>query len=385
MDVPTVKILLLSIEFPPGPGGMGYYAYQIANYLAHQNWPVRVCAVQTHVSPDEIRRFNAAQSFPILTFPRLGSFWREAADRLQKTLREMRKNRPDLILANGYQAVWLGAMVSMLTGVPLATTGLGSEFVIRSQLDHLLTRWAYARARLVIFISHFTESLAEANGFHIRRSRIIPPGADESLYQPGLSTHALRAHLRLDEKRVILTVGRLSERKAQDIVIRALPEVIKIFPQVVYVVAGLPDRRGDLEVLARNLGVFDHICFAGVVPQAELPFYYNLAELFVLTSRLVRKGEVEGFGIAAVEAALCGLPSVVTEGTGLVEAVRPGETAFVVPQEDPQAVAEALIRLLADEELRQRMGQSARRYAMEEASWERRLQAWVKALQAEFG
>ncbi len=380
-----MRILLLSVEFPPGPGGMGIYAYQIASYLNRSSWEVTVCSPQAHARLDEIQRFNAAQSFTTVTFPRLGPFWREAADRLGKTLREIRGSRPDLILAIGYQAVWLGACARLLTGVPLAAAGLGSEFIARNPIDLRLTRWAYGLARLVIFISRFTQSLAESNGFRFHRSIVIPPGADESLYRPGLPVQALRERLNLGLRRIILTVGQLSERKAQDIVIRALPEVLKMFPDVLYVMAGLPTRQAELEGLARKLDVLDHVLFTGVVPQAELPLYYNLAELFVLTSRQVQKGEVEGFGIVVVEAALCGLPAIVTEGTGLVEAVRTGETALVVPQEDPQAVAQAVIRLLTDPLLRQRMGQAARQVAQEEATWQKRLQAVRHALQVEFG
>ena len=372
------------MEFPPGPGGMGRYSYQIASFLTNQGWQVTVASVQTHASQEEVHLFNANQPFGIIPFPRLGPFWREATDRLYKTLKETQKNRPNLILAIGYQAVWLGACVSGLTGVPLAACGLGSEFSVRSLVDHFFTRQAFAKARLVIFISHFSQSLAAQNGFHTSHSEVIPIGADENLYKSGLLNPNLRERLKLNNKRVILTVGQVSERKAQDLVILAMPEILKVFPDVIYLLIGLPTRQRELEELAYRLGVSKQIYFMGVVPQVELTWYYNMADLFVLTSRQVHKGEVEGFGIVAVEAALCGLPAVVTEGTGLVEAVRPGETAMVVPQEDPQAIAQAVIQLLSDDDLRQRMGQSARSWALESSTWEIRLKELEKALRLEF-
>jgi glycosyltransferase involved in cell wall biosynthesis len=106
-----------------------------------------------------------------------------------------------------------------------------------------------------------------------------------------------------------------------------------------------------------------------------------LADVFVLVSR--RAGdEVEGFGIVVVEAALCATPAVVSRNCGLVEAVVENETALVVNPDDPGATAQAIIRLLLDDDLRAKMGQTAHRHAIENATLEARLKAYDGILES---
>jgi phosphatidyl-myo-inositol dimannoside synthase len=82
-------------------------------------------------------------------------------------------------------------------------------------------------------------------------------------------------------------------------------------------------------------------------------------------------GDVEGYGIAAIEAALCGLPAVVTAGSGLAEAIRDRETGLLVPQEDEDATAAAVLRLWRDPSLLRTMGEKARVRAASEQTWSR--------------
>ncbi len=88
-----------------------------------------------------------------------------------------------------------------------------------------------------------------------------------------------------------------------------------------------------------------------------------------MTSVTTDDGDVEGYGIATVEAALCGKPSVVSDGSGLTEAVVDGVTGLVVPQRNPEATAHAIVQLLRDKSHREKMGESALRRAKREQTW----------------
>jgi phosphatidylinositol alpha-1,6-mannosyltransferase len=162
--------------------------------------------------------------------------------------------------------------------------------------------------------------------------------------------------------------------------LQALPGVIQAVPELVYLMAGLPEQGERLQALVENLRIAENVRFAGAVSQAALPGYYNLADLFVMLSRPAG-GEVEGFGIAVVEAALCGVPAIVSSHGGLPETVLPGETGLVVPHGDPQAAAQAILRLLSDEPLRQRMAEQARRHALEKFASGQMALAYHQALQ----
>jgi phosphatidylinositol alpha-1,6-mannosyltransferase len=101
--------------------------------------------------------------------------------------------------------------------------------------------------------------------------------------------------------------------------------------------------------------------FLGDVGDRELPALYNLASVYVGASRRAGRLGVEGFGISLVEASACGLPVVAGNSGGIPDAVREGETGFLVPPEDPAALADAISRLLADTDLAGRIGAAGRR------------------------
>jgi glycosyltransferase involved in cell wall biosynthesis len=182
--------------------------------------------------------------------------------------------------------------------------------------------------------------------------------------------------------RVVLTVGNLTARKGQEVVIRALPRVLERVPELRYAMVGLPSERPRLQELARSLGVAHAVRVFGPLEEEDLVAAYNSCEVFAMTSQHTSSGDFEGYGIAVVEAAMCGKPAVVSSGSGLEEAVLDGETGVAVPQSDPGATADALIRLLEDTHLRLRLGDAALARAKAEQGWESRAKDYDRVLRS---
>ena len=375
-----MNLFLLSMEFPPGPGGVGTLAYQIARYLCEKGWQVTVAAPQNYASDEDIAQFHRSQPFCMVRFTFKGPLLLEGVNRLWLIREQIHRNRPEVVLTLGRQSIWLGAIIHLLFGIPFVAIGVGTEFSRGDQIARNLTRWALARAGLVIFISRYAYALALEYGFKVAKATIIPPGADDRRFKPGLPTKTLRESLGLNDARIILTVGQVSERKAQDIVVRAMPHILQDMPNTKYVMVGLPTKRREIERLARNLGVESNIVLIGLVDGEQLPYYYNLADVFVMVSRRTQEGEVEGFGIAVLEAAMCAVPAVVSRGCGLEEAVIPNQTALAVEPDDPQETARAILRLLNDERLHRKMSEKAYCYARERASITQRMGEYELAL-----
>ncbi len=365
------RLLLLSSEFPPGPGGIGMHAYQLARHLAARGWVVTVATPQAYVAAAARAEFNRRQPFAVVTLPErdAGPLW--PAARLRALAGAMGVARPDILLASGRRALWTAAVLGPLYRRPYVAVGHGSEFHSASALPRALTRRGIAGAAAVVAVSEYTAGLVRAAG-RPRELVVIPNAADGERFRPDQDTAALRRELALDGRRVLLTVGRVGARKAQDVVIRALPRVLAAHPDVVYVMAGLPEKRAEFTALAESLGVAHALRFTGLAEDALLPALYDLADVFVLVSRRTAAGDVEGYGIVVQEAALCGTPAVVSRGCGLTEAIREGETGVSVPPDDPQATAAALIVLLGDDDARRRMGARARELAAR-ATWAERV------------
>ena len=165
-----------------------------------------------------------------------------------------------------------------------------------------------------------------------------------------------------------MSVGRLQRRKGHDLVLRALPALLKRHSTLRYVIVGDGEERPRLESMARELGVTPQVTFVGEVPDDLLPGYFAAADIFVLPNR-VEKGDFEGFGIVFLEAAAAGLPTVGGRSGGVPEAVLEDETGLLVDGTDPAELEGALHRLLVDRVLARSLGEAGRRRVRNEFTW----------------
>jgi phosphatidylinositol alpha-1,6-mannosyltransferase len=159
-----------------------------------------------------------------------------------------------------------------------------------------------------------------------------------------------------------------------------MPAILRQIPAAHYLCVGLPLRQAQFSALARQLGVHQHVHFAGNVPAPRLAPLLNCADLFVLTSRRT-SDQWEGFGVAVVEAALCGKPSIVSINSGLAEAIIDGVTGLGVPENDEQATASAVVKLLRSQSERERMGEAARCQALATQTWNQKALAYHKLIE----
>jgi phosphatidyl-myo-inositol dimannoside synthase len=136
-------------------------------------------------------------------------------------------------------------------------------------------------------------------------------------------------------------------------------------------VIGAGKQRNALRKLADTLKIADAVRFLGPVPDNQLPALYNAAEVYLGVSRHTETTHVEGFGLALSEAAACGLPVIAGMSGGLAEAVQDGETGLVVNPDDPNAVAQALSRVLDDQLFARRLGQAGRKSVETYYNWDR--------------
>lgn len=177
---------------------------------------------------------------------------------------------------------------------------------------------------------------------------------------------------------MVLTVGNVTRRKGQQLVVEALPSIVRAVPDVVYVVVGRPSEAEALQDRARQLGVNEHLLVLGQLDAEAVVDAHRAADVFAMTSTATA-GSVEGFGIAVVEAALCGVPAVVTAGTGAQEAVVHGRTGLAV-EPDTAAISEALVGLLTDEARRTAMARAAADDAARSGTWQHRVRRYGEIL-----
>ncbi|MGI9194902.1 MAG: glycosyltransferase family 4 protein [Candidatus Nanopelagicus sp.] len=189
----------------------------------------------------------------------------------------------------------------------------------------------------------------------------IAPGIDTDHFAPRSARGDLIEKYRLDGRRVIVSVGRLVHRKGQDELVKAMPKILEQFPDAILLFVGEGPIKQMLFNSAKQLGVLPKVVFAGRVSHHELPDYICLGEIFAMPVRSRFAGlEVEGLGIVYLEASACGLPVIVGNSGGAVDAVLDKKTGLLVDGTKSDQIADAICELFANPERAKQMGAAGR-------------------------
>ncbi|MBC8254452.1 MAG: glycosyltransferase [Ardenticatenia bacterium] len=259
----------------------------------------------------------------------------------------LRRMKPDVV--HIHSPYPLGEMANWLWGRGRATVITYHSDVVRQRgwlrlYAPVLRRVLEAVDRIIVDSQPYIDTSTWLQAVR-HKCVAVPIGVDAQRFVPSPRTPL--------DKPAVLFVGRLRYYKGLDVLLRALAST----PEIQLLVVGDGPMRGVWEALAQELGLSDQVCFAGDVDDADLPRWYQKADVFVLPSN----SRAEAYGIVLLEAMASGLPCIATElGTGTSWIVQDGTTGIVVPPEDPLALAGAMAGLLEDPDLCRSMGRAGR-------------------------
>ena len=131
----------------------------------------------------------------------------------------------------------------------------------------------------------------------------------------------------------MLTVGNVTERKGQLNVIKHLPDIITLYPNIHYHCVGLKTESGKFNEEAKRLGVESYVTFHGKVEHENLISFYSNSDIFVMLSNVTRTGDIEGFGIAILEANYFGLPAIGSLNCGIEDAIKNNKSGILINQD----------------------------------------------------
>jgi phosphatidylinositol alpha-1,6-mannosyltransferase len=199
----------------------------------------------------------------------------------------------------------------------------------------------------------------------------LTPGVDVETFHPDVDGTEIRRRYGLDDRPVIVCVSRLVPRKGQDSLITALATLRRRHPDVALLLVGRGPYLDRLRRLAEQSGVGEHVIFTGGVPAEELPAHFAAGDVFAMPCRTRRAGlDVEGLGIVYLEASAVGLPVIAGDSGGAPDAVRDGETGYVVGGRDQDALVARLDELLTDASLRTELGRGGRAWVLDQWRWD---------------
>jgi phosphatidyl-myo-inositol dimannoside synthase len=368
------KVLIVTNDFPPRAGGIQSFVHALAVRLPEGSVTVYAPAWEGAAS------FDAAQPFPVERHPTslmlpVPSVARRAARLLQRdgcdtvlfgaaaplgllgpSLRRAGARRL-VAITHGHEAGW-----AVLPGARSLLRRIGDS------VDTVTYLGEYTRVRLA-------RALSPAAAARMTR---LAPGVDSGAFRPGAGGAAVREWLGLGGRPVVVGVSRLVPRKGQDTLIQAWPEVRAAVPDAVLLLVGGGPYAARLRRLAGRLGVAGSVIFTGPVPGPELPACYDAGDVFAMPCRTRRHGlDVEGLGIVYLEASATGLPVIGGDSGNAPDAIRDGETGYVVTGRSPADVADRLVHLLTDPAGARAMGEKGMAWVDREWRWDlvaRRLQ-----------
>lgn len=225
----------------------------------------------------------------------------------------------------------------------------------------------------LITVSRHLKTEAISYGVEESRIHVIPNGVDRSTFVP-MDKEVARTKLGLPQQGpIVLLVAHLIERKGADLAIRAIQKVVSRKPDAKLYLIGAPQSYTDsswkerLFALPGLLGIEKQVVFLGDSPghsNGQLNLWYNAADIVVLPSR------AEGMGMVLTEAMACGTPVIGTRVGGIPDVITDGSNGLLVPPEDPDGLAAAIVELLTNRELQQRLGEVGLRRVGQEHDWD---------------
>jgi phosphatidyl-myo-inositol dimannoside synthase len=363
------RTLVITNDFPPRPGGIQTFGYEIVRRFD----PESVTVLTSNW--EGAAEFDAAQDFKIV---------RANTQTLVPSKSTLSMAR-QIVVAENITRVLFGAAAPLgLLAAPLRKLGVTN--IVGMTQGHE-TGWAMTpgtRQALrkigndtdyLTYISEYThKKIAKAlSPDAAARMRRIVPGVDSTEFSPdNLSSGIqLRTELGWIDRPVIVCVSRLMARKGQDELIRALPIIQQTAPNASLIIVGDGPYRKDIERLVKKLGLENFVHLTGKVSQTELSKWYAAGDIFAMPCRTRMGGwDVEGLGIVFLEGSATGLPVIVGDSGGAVDAVIDGETGFLVDGTNTAEIADRIAYLFANPDVAKKMGEAGRNWVTQEWTWD---------------
>jgi glycosyltransferase involved in cell wall biosynthesis len=198
---------------------------------------------------------------------------------------------------------------------------------------------------------------------------ILPDGIDTERFNPNINGNEIREKYDLNDYFMIFSSGRMVERKGFRYLIEALPHVLEGFSNTKLIIGGDGPERENLENLVATLGLRENVIFPGFIPHEDFPKYMKACDVFILPAIIDSIGDTEGSATIMLETMACGTPVVGTKVGGIPYAIKNGMGGFLVEQKNAKQLANKIVMLIKDEELREKMSKVGRKYVEEKFSW----------------
>ncbi|WP_440903476.1 glycosyltransferase family 4 protein [Catenovulum sp. SX2] len=369
------KVLVLTENFPPLSGGSGRWFWELYSRLPKSDYLIVADNIPEALSFDQTHDLNvirlplSSREWGFRSLQGLKFYFR-VVKQLLKIIKEHEVTHihTGRVIHEGVTA-WI---ISKLTKVDYLcyVHGEDVETAATSREHNLMVKHVCSSAQKLICNSHNSANIVKRlNYASDDKIHILHPGVDSKTFKPIEEDADFKAAMGWQDKKVIITVGRLQQRKGQDVLIQAMPQILASHPDAIYAIIGRGECKQSLEKLIEQLNLQDKVQLLDEISDAQMIKCYQQCDLFVLPNRTIGN-DLEGFGMVLVEAQACGKPVIAGDSGGTRETMLVNETGFIVDCRTPEPLATKISEVLADEPKLAKMGELGRQHVENELDWE---------------
>jgi glycosyltransferase involved in cell wall biosynthesis len=370
-----MKILIVTPYFCPEGGGLENYIYNVSKGLLKKGYKITIlCSTKKGEDKEEtidgIRVIRQKPDFIFSNTPIKLSL-------LSDITKLIKENDFDLINAHmpvPYYAD-VAAIASKLSRKPfIATThadnvkGTFLMNAITNIYNYIFYLTTLSLSKEIITPSPYYYEHSKFLKYFKRKLELVPPGVDIKKYSPRKSSEIYEKYNIPKNAKVILFAGQMGKfhvHKGVDYLIKAFKLVLDKTPAYLVLVGG-GDMIGEYKQACKKLGIQDRVFFSGFISERELIEHYRFSSVVVLPSTIQ-----EGFGMVLIEGNACGKPVVGTDVGGISYVVKDGQTGLLVPPKDHKALAHAMLRIITDKSLANRMGKNGQMMVKDNFTWDK--------------
>jgi phosphatidylinositol alpha-1,6-mannosyltransferase len=369
-----LKTLLITENFPPKSGGSGRWFWELYSRLPQNEYEI--------LAGDELaaEKYDSDAKIHILRGNLTSSEWGfkssiglkfyfKSALLVRKIIkqRQITQLHCGRVLPEGVIA-WL---LNLFTGIPYVcyVHGEDLETAQSSREQYFICGQVIKRAKAIICNSQNSANIVAKFGKQAAsKTQVLHPGVDSNIFVPKQRNQESLTSLNWIDKIVVLTVGRLQARKGQDMMIKAIPEILKAKPNFLYAIVGDGEEFDALVKLSTELEVERHVQFLRGITDEQMIECYQQCDLFILPNRTI-DNDIEGFGMVLVEAQSCGKPVIAGDSGGTKETMLLGESGVIIDATQPSNIASTVVGMLSDEQKLKDMGSKGREHVLKSLDW----------------
>ena len=282
-------------------------------------------------------------------------------------------NKVELIIADSWKSLELPIDYFNKKNVPTLCLAHGNEILFNDDKKKQRIIKTLKKANYIVANSQFTQKMI---------TDILPNAKNISYVYPGaqdLRNIEANPFIRFNGKPILITIARLEERKGHVQILKTLKKLKLKFPQIQYIISGEGPEKSNLKTTVKDLKLEDNVIFTGLVNDPQKKYLYEKADLMIMpTLDQSNKRSIEGFGIAYLEAAFFGVPSIASKIGGTPEAVLHNKTGIII--DDLKDLYQSIDNLLANNDLIEKLGKQAQQRAIKDFNWKKVTQNYLSLI-----